>query len=206
MGERERHGHDGKISAMGAHSAAGAKNELRQQLIQARNLRHISKDETVDVGLTQNLKQVCIDNRVRTVAAYLSFGTEPSTRGFLGWAELQGITVLLPISIADGSLTWVRSAGEETASGIFGFEEAVGELADFSTAELALVPALAVDGTGNRLGKGKGFYDRALAESARMPTFAVVYDSEVFDEIPAEPHDFRVDGYVTETKIVSLEH
>ena len=65
------------------------------------------------------------------------------------------------------------------------------------TIDLILVPALAVDRSGNRLGKGKGFYDRFLAECNHPKLIAVVFDDEVFDSIPTEPFDKPVDGVVT---------
>jgi 5-formyltetrahydrofolate cyclo-ligase len=60
-----------------------------------------------------------------------------------------------------------------------------------------LVPALAVDRSGRRLGRGGGSFDRALCRVDRSRTLALVYDDEVLDEIPAEPHDCRVGGILT---------
>ncbi len=187
---------------MNHESVAGAKSDLRQRLIAERNLRHISRDETVDVGLTRNLIRLCVQLKARTVACYLSFGTEPTTVGFLRWARENGVRVLLPISLPDGELEWVESASEETSKGIFGFAEALGEIADFEEVDLVLVPALAVDRSGVRLGKGKGYYDRALATPNSKSILAVVYDAEVVDQIPCESHDVKVGGFVTESRIV----
>jgi 5-formyltetrahydrofolate cyclo-ligase len=60
---------------------------------------------------------------------------------------------------------------------------------------------LAVDKSGNRLGKGKGFYDRALAQVQGIAKYAVVFDSEILDSIPTESHDVWVTGAVTPTAI-----
>ena len=66
-------------------------------------------------------------------------------------------------------------------------------VAGISSADLVLVPALAVDLSGSRLGRGGGSYDRALARvGAAVPTIALLYDSELLDEVPAGPHDQRV--------------
>ncbi len=70
-----------------------------------------------------------------------------------------------------------------------------------SQCDLILVPALAVDKVGNRLGKGKGYYDRALAAVSGIPKYAVVFDSEVLPAIPAESHDVWMTGAVTPTAI-----
>jgi len=73
-----------------------------------------------------------------------------------------------------------------------------------------LVPALAVDGAGHRIGKAGGFYDRLLADrerlapAARPLVVAVVHDDELLDAIPTEPHDERVDAVVTPRRYVVL--
>ena len=67
---------------------------------------------------------------------------------------------------------------------------------------LAIIPALAVDAKGIRLGKGKGFYDRALLKfEPTPPIVAVVFDSEILNQVPAEAHDQPVDAAVTPTGI-----
>ena len=63
----------------------------------------------------------------------------------------------------------------------------------YRSADLVLVPALAVDQSGLRLGRGGGSYDRALARvGAQVPTVALLYDSELLDRVPGGPHDQRV--------------
>jgi 5-formyltetrahydrofolate cyclo-ligase len=69
-------------------------------------------------------------------------------------------------------------------------------------ADLLVVPALAVDGRGWRLGRGGGSYDRVLARVAGVvPALAVVDDAEVLPSVPVEPHDRPVQGYVTPSGI-----
>lgn len=63
---------------------------------------------------------------------------------------------------------------------------------------LILVPAAAVDGTGMRMGWGRGYFDKTLGSmDRRPPVFAVLFDDEVLDELPREKHDQPVDGVVT---------
>jgi len=63
------------------------------------------------------------------------------------------------------------------------------------------VPAMAVDFRGNRLGKGKGYYDRALAE-AKVKTIAVVFDEEILIEVPSEAHDKKVNAAISPSKLL----
>ena len=66
------------------------------------------------------------------------------------------------------------------------------------TVDLMLIPAAAVDRRGNRLGWGRGYFDRALASMTRRPAvFAVVFDHEVLEHLPTEPHDVPLTGVVT---------
>jgi 5-formyltetrahydrofolate cyclo-ligase len=143
-------------------SISAAKTELRQSLTLARNLQHSLINQELAVGFAGQLISLCNNYSVSCIAAYLSFGTEPDTTEFLNWARTSEVQVMLPISRTDGELDWVYQSHTETTPGIFGFAEAVGEAADFSDAQVIIMPALAVDRNGNRLGKGKGFYDRSI--------------------------------------------
>ena len=69
--------------------------------------------------------------------------------------------------------------------------------------EMIVIPAVAFDRRGNRVGRGKGYYDRLLADS-RARKVGVAYDFQLVDEIDAEPHDVRVDVVITENQHVII--
>lgn len=69
---------------------------------------------------------------------------------------------------------------------------------------MIIVPALGVDRTGVRLGQGAGYYDRALLYAPHRPRIALVYDNEVHDSLPADPHDQPVNTAVTPSGVVSF--
>ncbi len=191
--------HDGKISAMEQNSAATQKAQLRTKLNAERAAREYNPDEASELNI--HLAELCLANGVNKVTCYLPFGSEPDTELFIDWALDNNIAVLLPVSKADGTLEWVNFEGE-TKVGIFGFHEATGQAVQPIDVDLAIIPALAVDNQGIRIGKGKGFYDRGLLEfEPKPPIVAVVFDSEVLDSIPAEIHDHPVDAAVTPTGI-----
>ena len=174
------------------------KRELRAQLKERRAARDY--DPELASGLCIQLAELCLANGAAKVAAYLAFGDEPDTELFIDWAIENDINVLLPVSNQDGSLTWVKFDGE-TEPGIFGFQEPVGETSDLSEVDLIFVPALAVGRDGSRLGKGKGYYDRALAAfEVVAPVVAVVFDDEFIDVVPTEDHDHPVDAVITPTR------
>lgn len=86
--------------------------------------------------------------------------------------------------------------------GSFQIEEPQGdELTDPSELELVIVPAVAFDRRGNRLGRGKGFYDRFL-QSTKATKIGVGYDFQLFEELPAEEHDVPMDIIITQSEYI----
>lgn len=144
----------------------------------------------------------------RRVACYLSAPDEPGTDPLREALRSAGVEVLLPV-VAGGRLDWARDDGV-TAPGAFGLlhptAPPLGDTA-LESCDVLLVPALAVDGAGARLGQGAGYYDRALAASPpRGPVVALVHDDELLPAgaVPVEPHDRRVDAAATPSGWVDL--
>lgn len=176
------------------------KAKLRQRLIAERS--DFQQTDEVVSGLSGQIEALCLKLKVNTVAGYLPFGNEPDIEAVLLSFITKGLNVVMPISNSDGSLTWVRWHGEHRRPGIYKFEEAHGEPADPNAIDLILVPALAVTAQGMRIGKGKGFYDRALANYQGRAA-AVVFDHEVLDSLPSELHDQKVQFVVTQNRTIS---
>jgi 5-formyltetrahydrofolate cyclo-ligase len=129
-----------------------------------------------------------------TIAAYYSAGTEPDTHGLIFALWKRGSYVVLPVLLPDGDLDWASYEGPESLApgprGLLQPTEPSRGPGTVARASVVLVPALAVDTQGNRLGRGGGSYDRALARvGAQVPTIALLYDDELVDQLPAEPHD-----------------
>ena len=147
-----------------------------------------------------------------TVTAYLSLPTEPGTGPLIAVARAAGHAVVVP-RIAGDRLDWVPLPDDaDLAIGPMGISEPVGVALPedaLASVDVILLPGLAVDRTGIRLGQGGGYYDRALAS---VPTHAdggplrvvVLFDDEVVDHLPAEPHDCRVDAVLTPSGIVAV--
>ena len=132
-----------------------------------------------------------------TIAAYLSVGTEPESVGLVYALWKRGSYVLLPVMLADKDLDWASYEGPDSlrpgAHGLLEPTEPGRGTEAIRSADLIIVPALAADRRGNRLGRGGGCYDRALSRvGPGVPTIALLYDDELLDEIPAGPLDQRV--------------
>lgn len=139
------------------------------------------------------------------VAAYVPVGAEPGSLDMLDALVGNGYEVLLPV-VAPGPpapLRWARYSGPESlTTGRFGLLEPSGPTqppASVEDAELILVPALAVDRQGIRLGRGAGYYDRSIAGVPRNRLVAVVYDEELVDVLPAGEFDVAMGWALTPT-------
>ncbi|MGO4615756.1 5-formyltetrahydrofolate cyclo-ligase [Nocardia sp. 2YAB30] len=136
------------------------------------------------------------------VCAYVPAGSEPGSTAMLDALRAGGAQVMLPVTGPPGPLSWAEYAGEETLRRArYGLLEPSGAVlppAAVGRAELILVPALAVDRRGVRLGRGAGYYDRTLSAArpdARL--IAVIRDDELVDLLPEEPHDLRMGWALT---------
>jgi 5-formyltetrahydrofolate cyclo-ligase len=140
-----------------------------------------------------------------TVAAYVSVGAEPGTRDLLDLLRGRGTRVLLPVLLPGNDLDWAAYGGPgsllpagrgllEPRSTRLGPREVL-------TADVVLLPGLAVDAHGMRLGRGGGSYDRVLerlaAAGARPALVVLLYAHEVVARVPVEPHDHPVHAVIT---------
>lgn len=173
-------------------------------LVRAARAERIA-DPAATAALTQRLATLTAETGATRVACFVSVKGEPDTAPFLSWALDHGVEVLLPRSLEGASLEWALYSAGALRPGAFGIPEPSGPaLADgaAATADLLLIPAAAIDLAGTRLGWGKGYYDRELAQlqarEIRPPVYAVVWESEIYAELPAEAHDLPVDGAATE--------
>jgi 5-formyltetrahydrofolate cyclo-ligase len=188
---------------------ASEKRALRAELRERRHMLSESAREAAEAGIRAQLDALLATHGARTISCYLSTTTEPGTRGFVQAAVERGIRVLLPVTRADGLLDWtVATPDGDIAEGLFGTPEPVGEVLGpiaVNDVDLLVIPAAAVDRAGMRLGWGRGYFDKTLGSMENCPpVFAVVYDSEVLDEIPADVHDQPVTGIVTPTRTLTL--
>jgi 5-formyltetrahydrofolate cyclo-ligase len=175
------------------------KDELREGLLFRRRSRstaaRAAAAEAVAAALLKELRGV------GTLAAFVPDPSEPG-HGRLpdAYGEL-GARVLLPVIPSQGRvLDWALYTGE-LEHGRFGLSQPPGPRLGptaIADADAVVVPALAVDRFGIRLGRGGGYYDRALVHARPDAVLVtVVFDDERFDELPSEPHDRPVTAVVT---------
>ncbi len=177
-------------------AVVAAKSALRTRLLAARRAVPPETRDAEARALAGHLEQLA--SAVDTVCAYVPVGGEPGSTAMLDGLTCRGVRVLLPVARTedDGTplaLRWGEYRPESLTTARFGLLEppqpwlAADALAE---ADLIVVPAVAVDRRGVRLGRGAGFYDRSLLlRRPQIPLIAIVRDTELLDELPAEPHD-----------------
>jgi len=176
---------------------AGEKAALRRRLLAGRALLTPGQRAAAGRALRDAILELPQAQMAGTIAAYYSLASEPDTHGLVYALWKRGGYVLLPRLRPDADLDWASYEGPGSLRpGPRGLAEP-GEpprgLDAVARADLVLVPALAVDRGGVRLGRGGGSYDRALARvGPGVPTIALVYDGELLDRVPADGHDQRV--------------
>lgn len=183
-------------------TVAERKRSRRNELAERRSARAQPElDELAErlAGAVLGLTEVELAG---TVACYVGVGAEPGTAPLIAGLRAAGKRVLLPITNDDMTLDWAEHTDDAgLAPARFGLLEPTGPRLGpdaVTTAEVVLVPALAVDAAGVRLGRGGGCYDRVVAKlGPGTVTCALLYADEILDTVPAEPHDLRVDMAAT---------
>ncbi|MFI9203474.1 5-formyltetrahydrofolate cyclo-ligase [Streptomyces sp. NPDC053048] len=181
------------------------KGGLRRSLLAVRSGLTTGDIEAAEAALGRRALELPELAGARTVAAYVSVGSEPGTRALLDALRARGVRVLLPVLLPDNDLDWGLYRGPgHLARAAKGLLEPDGERLGpeaVTAADAVLLPGLAVDGRGLRLGRGGGSYDRVLARlersGANPARVVLLYDNEVVARVPEEPHDHPVHAVVT---------
>ncbi|MEU7551763.1 5-formyltetrahydrofolate cyclo-ligase [Streptomyces sp. NPDC044571] len=191
-----------------------AKAQLRRDLLAARRALSPDSLRTAARALSRSALGLPELAGAHTVAAYVSVGSEPGTRELLDGLRTAGKRVLLPVLLPDNDLDWAEYEGpgslaEAAHPGKMRLLEPAGPRLGpeaVTGADAVLLPGLAVDRRGMRLGRGGGSYDRVLARLERAgahPALVVLlYDEEVVARVPEEPHDHPVQAVATPSGVV----
>lgn len=150
-------------------------------------------------AIMARVEQLPSFREARVVLLYWSMSDEVQTHSFVErWYREK--TLLLPC-VAGDDLVLRQYTGAEclVAGEQFGIGEPTGaEWTDLDAVEMIVVPGVAFDRQGNRMGRGRGFYDRLLSSTPRAMKVGVCYDFQMIEAVPVEPHDVRMDCVVSE--------
>ena len=141
-----------------------------------------------------------------SVTCYLSMADEPPTGPLIHALEKRGIRVAVPIMRPGRQLVWGWHGQPLAVNGYGVAEPPEDTTVALDSMSAMIIPALRAGRDGSRMGRGAGYYDRALAQVRRHDhggplRIVIVYDDEVDDAVPCQPHDAPIDVIVTPTTV-----
>ena len=169
------------------------KKELRK-LIRQRKAEHTA-EEKAEMS-ARICRQVLTDPhwaKANTVFLYHALTDEVDTTMLIDAAMHEGKTVLLPVIDGDDLRLKIHTGATQTGS--YSIQEPIGEeFTCYKEIALAIVPGMAFDKKGNRLGRGRGFYDRTLPKLAEAYKIGLCFPFQFLESIPSEAYDIKMDA------------
>jgi 5-formyltetrahydrofolate cyclo-ligase len=182
----------------------GVKQALRQQMRAIRDAHPPEARRTRSLAIAERLTQLPEFRSAKTVAAFASIGSEADTMPIMeaAWADSK----LVALPRLTGERMSLHSVLPETKlqPGPFAVPEPAPEqpLLPPERVDFVIVPALAVDPRGHRIGYGKGCYDQLLPSLSQAFSCVIAYDFQLLAEVPEQPFDVPVDGIVTDVRVI----
>ena len=190
-----------------AHRLKAAKRALRREVLAARDA--LPPDDRAALGgaIIERLLALPETVDARTVMAFWSFGSEVDTAPLIHRLLDEGRTVALPRTEGPDIVPVTYERGDPVRSTAYGaMEPPLGRVLGADELDLVVVPGVAFDRGGNRIGYGRGFYDRLLSGRRRdVPAVAIAFGIQVVDAVPIGGADRRIDAIVTEDKVIRTE-
>lgn len=175
------------------------KEALREEFLARRDDLSSDRARRSSERICRHLDESDVLASVDTVAGYMARGGEADLLAYLDGALRRGVQVLLPRVTGPGEMEFCPIEGwNQLEPGSFGIDEPVGPATSIEHVDVFLVPGVAFDHRGNRLGFGGGYYDRALPPRNRAVAVGVGHHWQFVDALPAESHDRPMDHVVTD--------
>ena len=174
------------------------KKLLRKQIREEKKNQHPETLKTHSSSLLERLEKHPHFIASNTILMYYSLGDEVQTHAFVEkWYKVK--KVLLPVVRGDILVLRHYTGKNHLTTGAFGIEEPSGEdFKDYHEIELGIIPGVSFDHQGNRLGRGKGYYDKLLPLLPHAYNIGICYRFQAREEIPAEPFDKKMNEVWTE--------
>ncbi|MBF8983376.1 5-formyltetrahydrofolate cyclo-ligase [Lutibacter sp. B2] len=186
------------------------KKQLRSEILNERKNLPIPIVSEKSGKISELLKSMNLYKNAQSVMVYIDFRNEVKTNDIINDLLSKNKRVVIPISIPETRemiLSQLLNPGKELTKGTYGILEPKKEYireVNPETIDLILVPGVAFDEEGYRLGYGGGYYDRFLDKLTKnIPSIALAFDLQIMEKVPRDVHDHAVDSIVTESRIIS---
>ncbi len=149
-----------------------------------------------------HLESLPVFQNAKTILLYHSLKDEVRTHAFIEKWKNEKL-IILPVVNGEDLILKEYNDSSELRTGAYGIQEPSGELfSDYNKIDLAIIPGVSFDKVGNRLGRGKGYYDRLLPKIKAFK-IGTCFSFQLSEEIPTEPHDTKMNLVVTENGILN---
>ncbi len=180
------------------------KNKLKNDVLEKRN--SLAQEEILEISRKIEDKLFSLEHykKSRVVMFFVSFNSEVHTHGMIKRA-LQDKTVIVPKVVQNEiEPSIILDFDSLLPSGRFGILEPIEAMKiAYKSIGLILVPGIAFDKEGHRIGYGHGYYDKFLKKVPKAIKIGLAFDSQIIDKIPNEQHDVPVDLVVTEKRVIN---
>ncbi len=185
------------------------KIELRDNFKAKRKAIPQEQKDRLDVKIASRIENLWAFREAKTLLAYMSLPIEVGTKPLLETAKKHGKRIALPLCITETHSMefYIVEDESQLAKGAYGIMEpdvSVCEKLTDTADSLCVVPALAFDRNGYRLGFGKGYYDRFLS-SYKGKTVGIIYTDYIVNELPHGRYDKKVDFIISENKLINFK-
>ena len=179
------------------------KRRLRKRILEARKAIDAATAAAGSMAIAQRVLELLDEIAARRAVAYLSIGSEVGTEWLCRQMLARGIELALPRIEPDGRMRAVAVDGlDQLIPGPVGAWEPDGDRPLSGPPQVIIVPGVAFSRRGDRLGRGKGYYDRFLSDHRSTLKIAPAFECQIVEHIPTEPHDVPIDRIITPRRVI----
>lgn len=180
------------------------KKQLRSEVAQHKKQYSAQALTAFSLSALQSLQHLEDFKSAQTICLYHALPDEINTHQVIE-KYYKSKNIILPVVVGDDLLLKPYKGIEHVTSGPFGIIEPAHYIEPISpeTIELIIIPGVAFDRTGNRLGRGRGFYDRLL-KTIKAQRIGICFDFQLYESIPTEPFDVRMNKIITDREVLEI--
>jgi len=186
------------------------KDRLRKNILDKRNALSISEVLEKSSKIKKRLFEMDLFRNAQTILFYVSYGNEVFTHDMIKDSIVIGKRVVVPKSVTtDNTLVLSElTSWNDLELGAYNIlepkQESI-EQVDIESIDLIIIPGVVFDVHGNRIGHGKGYYDRLLNDSRNLPSIGLAFEFQIVKKMKSEKHDQKIDVILTEERLITFK-
>lgn len=181
----------------------GSKKEIREEIKRLKRSTFPNELAAKSASIVKSIEEFEAFRSAKTVLMFSPLSDEPDLTPLLS-AYLGKKKIILPVVEGENLALRQLLDIENMRVGAFGISEPMeSEFRDYEAIDLALIPGVAFDKAGNRMGRGRGYYDKLLCDSrfSKVEKLGIAFGFQIVEAVPCEAHDVKMDGVVSEEAV-----